>query len=91
MTFLALGFVMIALGIKSKKAKKDYAKLTAEVLAEMIDESEKLKSDIDKLAKDKDEIIKMSAEKNAEIQKELDKIRKIEQENALNQKEDLSK
>ena len=75
-TFIALGLVMVSIGVKSIKAKKGYAKLTAEVLEELVTKNDLVIDELKVFVKDakdqQDELIKV----RDAVKKELEEMSK---------------
>lgn len=86
-TFFALGFVMIALGVRSRNAKVDFLKTSMEVVRHTFDEQVSTKSMVDdemekqaRLIEKQMKMIEESHDRIATLEKELEEAKKKEQE-----------
>lgn len=86
-TFFALGFVMIILGIKSRNAKIEFLKTSMEVVRHTLDEQVNTKSIVDAAIEDHKgliekqmKMIEESHDRIATLEKELEEAKKKEQD-----------
>lgn len=86
-TFFALGFVMIALGIKSRNAKIEFLQTSVEVVRRTLDQQANTKSRVDavmeehtSLIEKQTRMIKESHDRIVTLEKELEESKKKEQE-----------
>lgn len=87
-TFFALGFVMITLGIKSRNAKIEFLKTSMEVVKHTFDEQGRSKSMVDaaieehtSLVEKQTRLLEESHDRIATLEKELEEMKKKKQKN----------
>lgn len=83
-TFVALGFVLIALGVKSRKAKEEFITVTIEVLRHLIDvnnqigiEKDEIKREVKNIATEQNEILDDYKRKVVQLEEELADIKEM--------------
>lgn len=79
-TFYAIGFVMIALGWKSREAKSGFITGTLEVLRHLKDTNEKMKNDMASLEEERREIVEDYRNRIDQLEKELEVLKELSDE-----------